>query len=103
MSSFIPAHLSMPISVFRLLPNPVNGVEVLVGANARNGVIQETHKLGTVVWPPFCFTAAYRDKIQHMLMGNQQTQTIFLLCKKNANKMAINHGQFPLWSERNYR
>lgn len=44
-----PAHLSMPISVFRLLPNPVDGVEVLIGANARNGLIQYIQQLRTVV------------------------------------------------------
>lgn len=47
--SLSPRYLSMPVAVLALLPDPVDGVEVLVGAQAGQRVLQGVHQLGGAV------------------------------------------------------
>lgn len=39
----------MPVSVLALLPDPVDGVEVLVGAQAGHGVLQRVHEVAGAI------------------------------------------------------
>ncbi len=47
-----PSHLPVSLSVFALLPDPVDGVEVVVGPHARDGLLEEVQEVGGAAWCP---------------------------------------------------
>lgn len=52
-------YLSVSVSVLALLSDPVDSVEVLIGAHSRHGVLQRVHKFtGAVAVHTSCSAAA---------------------------------------------
>ena len=48
-------HPSVPFPVFTSLPHPINGVEIIIGTNARDGFIQKVQQVGgTADAAPVC-------------------------------------------------
>lgn len=90
-------YLAMPLAVFALLSDPVDGVEVVVGAHSRNRLLQQIQEVGGATHPSgsaptvrhvvggACVATEEERVMNNAALINQNSQT--LMSEKKTKKI----------------